>query len=471
MNFLTSHILLNLLQVVPLVAVLTFFLRSNQARKISNGRGWTLIVIGIWMLLFGTLVDTTKDFNGLDQIALVDGLTVQIFLQQIVGLAAALIVLTIGIVHRHVSEEKNHRQVSEELVEKSNLLETALKSMDQGFLVWDHNDRVVVCNQRYRDLWNYPDHLLKPGAPLIDLIRFRADSGAYGEGEPGKLAEKQLEEIRSRQDSHDGNFCFVNGRELFSRHFTAYEFGYITICSDVTKLKQIERELLKKSQLLRTALNSIDQGFVVWDSDNNLVVWNERYGEIWKYPTGYLRAGMALYETAEYLASMGYFGNGDKSHLAKARVEQSSGRNYPPVENFTTPDGRTICIRRSNVAGLGQISTYTDITGMARIEKQITHDRDELAALNEQKDKLFAILAHDLTSPFNALLGFSEVLSTRAATMTTEKIEDYGRMIHQSADDAHELVVDLLNWSLIQLDRMDYDPKHIDIANVANTQI
>lgn len=74
-----------------------------------------------------------------------------------------------------------------------------------------------------------------------------------------------------------------------------------------------------------------------------------------------------------------------------------------------------------------------DISDKKRAEKEIEAQRDELAKLNYQKDRFFEIIAHDLKSPFNALLGFSHILSTQANDLDADKVAEYGSLVHRAA--------------------------------------
>jgi methyl-accepting chemotaxis protein len=58
------------------------------------------------------------------------------------------------------------------------LLEIAINNMSQGVVMFDANARLVVCNERYRSLYDLPSDIVKPGAKLTDIVRIRAKSGS-----------------------------------------------------------------------------------------------------------------------------------------------------------------------------------------------------------------------------------------------------------------------------------------------------
>jgi len=74
----------------------------------------------------------------------------------------------------------------------------------------------------------------------------------------------------------------------------------------------------------------------------------------------------------------------------------------------------------------------------------------ELQALNDTKDKLFSIIAHDLKNPFTSLLTYSELIYKKADTLERVKIAHMATRMNDSAKQAYALLENLLNWSRIQ---------------------
>ncbi|WP_176525226.1 ATP-binding protein [Caenispirillum bisanense] len=103
-----------------------------------------------------------------------------------------------------------------------------------------------------------------------------------------------------------------------------------------------------------------------------------------------------------------------------------------------------------------------------RIGVELEHAHAELARSNAEKDRFFSIIAHDLKSPFNALLGFSEVLLARAPAMPPQQVLEYVQIIHDSGKAAYELLENLLEWSRLQLGRMEIRPEPVSLARLAD---
>jgi signal transduction histidine kinase/ligand-binding sensor domain-containing protein/CheY-like chemotaxis protein/AraC-like DNA-binding protein len=82
----------------------------------------------------------------------------------------------------------------------------------------------------------------------------------------------------------------------------------------------------------------------------------------------------------------------------------------------------------------------------------------ELVELHKTKDKFFSIIAHDLRNPVNALLNFSELMTSNFETYKPEKIKTFVGYIHQSSQSIHDLLLNLLDWSRVKNQTMTYHP-------------
>lgn len=101
------------------------------------------------------------------------------------------------------------------------------------------------------------------------------------------------------------------------------------------------------------------------------------------------------------------------------------------------------------------------------IEKQ----KEELEKVNKTKDKFFSIIAHDLKSPFSALLGFSELLATSYDDLEDTERKSFINDLHTASQSTFSLVENLLTWSRIQQGKVEMNKKKIDIADLIENGI
>lgn len=110
---------------------------------------------------------------------------------------------------------------------------------------------------------------------------------------------------------------------------------------------------------------------------------------------------------------------------------------------------------------IGYNGVTRDITERKKFEEEIQAKNEQLKDLNDSKDKFFSIIAHDLRSPFQGLLGVSNLLVSDSDNLTKEEIKEFAIMLNNSLNNQYRLLEDLLNWARIQAGKIKYEPVDI----------
>jgi signal transduction histidine kinase/ligand-binding sensor domain-containing protein len=98
--------------------------------------------------------------------------------------------------------------------------------------------------------------------------------------------------------------------------------------------------------------------------------------------------------------------------------------------------------------------------------KILNLQKEELQKLNSTKDKFFSIIAHDLRSPFQSLMGLSDIMVEEFNGSSNTEQKNYARMVQNSSHHIYSLVENLLTWSRTQRDKMSFEPVEIDISSI-----
>lgn len=153
-----------------------------------------------------------------------------------------------------------------------------------------------------------------------------------------------------------------------------------------------------------------------------------------------------------------------------------SGKNNfsQPVElTFTFPDQSKKIISLSLV----NIQDNSVPCSVVILGKDISSDKSaeeknsiisELKSLNSSKDKLISQISHDLRSPFNSLLGFSEILTTEYETLTKKEIFEYLHAIYEASKNLFGMTNNLLHFSRFQAGRMEFKPEKLVLLKIIN---
>jgi PAS domain S-box-containing protein len=112
------------------------------------------------------------------------------------------------------------------------------------------------------------------------------------------------------------------------------------------------------------------------------------------------------------------------------------------------------------------VLTMIDITGHKKAELALKDSEEKLRQLNLDKDLFISILAHDLRSPFNALLGLSELLTEDLRKLNIDEIENIAMDINKSAQNSFNLLEDLLMWARIQRGNIPFKPQILRLSDI-----
>ena len=106
-----------------------------------------------------------------------------------------------------------------------------------------------------------------------------------------------------------------------------------------------------------------------------------------------------------------------------------------------------------------------------RLEEERRGLIKKLEKLNTSKDKLFSLISHDLRSPFNSLLGFSEILTTEYETLTPDEIKEYIRAIYDSSKNLFGITNNLLQFSRFQMGKIEFKPEVLNLKRIINATL
>ncbi|PKH67363.1 PAS domain-containing sensor histidine kinase [Flavobacterium sp. ALD4] len=112
------------------------------------------------------------------------------------------------------------------------------------------------------------------------------------------------------------------------------------------------------------------------------------------------------------------------------------------------------------------VCTFIDITSRKEAELALVEKGKQIKEINLTKDKLFSIIAHDLRSPFNTILGFSKQLLKKYKSENFEQTELFIKAIESSAKSTLVLLDNLLNWQKSQTGQLQFKPEFIKLKSI-----
>ena len=277
---------------------------------------------------------------------------------------------------------------------KTLLLQTVLDSLSQGIRILDRDLKLVLFNQRYIELRDYPPGFIQLGMPIEEIVRFNANRSDYGAGDKEEMIRRRIKSCLSKE-RYQLVRVMPDGTVLASHRDYLPDGGEITTYLDITDLKRAEEEAAKKSALLETTLENMSPGIAVRDADLNLIAFNQQYVDLLDFPPDFIRLGMPFEEIARFKMERGDYGDGDPEELVRERVALR-GQMKPDRREITTPRGRILAKRREPLRGGGYVTTFTDITSTVKSEQEATKKAELLQMIMDNVNQGIRILDKDL---------------------------------------------------------------------------
>jgi class 3 adenylate cyclase/PAS domain-containing protein len=311
-------------------------------------------------------------------------------------------------------------------------LHLVLDNMPGAIAYTDASLRIVVCNDRFKEMYRVPPELLQPGSLYPDFLRYLAENGYYGDGDVEPLVAKRVESLRNpsgrsfEDHAPDGRWYRVLRRRVAGG-------GAVTVITDITAQKVAELDLADKQAQLHVALDNMPGALVHTDADLRIVVCNNRFKEMYIVPEELLQPGSLYPDFLRYLAKNGYYGDGDVETLVAERVESlrnPSGRSFEDH----APDGRWYRVLRRRVVGGGAVTVITDITEQKHAERDLldaTRRTEEANRLITEKNRTLEALYAELQDKNRKVEEQAAQIAdwnARLETRVTEQVARIGQM-------------------------------------------
>jgi signal transduction histidine kinase/CheY-like chemotaxis protein len=229
-----------------------------------------------------------------------------------------------------------------------------------------------------------------------------------------------------------------------------------TLILALRQREKVEAERSRWRATLENAIDSMTDGFVMWDANDRLVACNSRYKDFYRVSAPFITPGAHFDDIMREGFKRGQYpqaGEDVDAFLEEMRLWHR-GENRP-MERLL-PDGRWVLITERATPGGGTVGIRTDITEIKRTIDDLAAARDAAAAAGEAKSQFLARMSHELRTPLNSILGFAQVL-LNDPRITADQREQL-QTLHDAARHLLDLVNGLLDLSKIAAGRLEMRP-------------
>lgn len=264
----------------------------------------------------------------------------------------------------------------------------ALSNMSHGLIMYDAHSRVVVCNDRFLNLYNLDSEIVKPGAPHRTVLDHWVERGNLPGMPADEFHDARLEDVRTRRAKsllvmrYDGRMVQTVSRFL-------PDGGWVTVHEDVTERLQYEETLRQQNFILDAALENMAHGLAFYDSDMRLRVCNTTYRTIYRLSQEETRPGTHLAELIERSMVNGAFASQySPQQILEAARARIASRDCSPMRRSMS-NNTVISVRYCALPEGGFVATYEDITEREHAIEELSEQYRRFdAALNNMSQGL-----------------------------------------------------------------------------------
>ena len=378
------------------------------------------------------------------------------------------------------------------LAEQTEILEVTLENMSQGITMVNQDLDVIAFNRRFLELLEFPAERFKSGYNMEEAFRYNAERGEYGPGDVEEQVRERMELAR-RFEPHaferarpDGTVIEIRGQPLANGQ------GFVSTYTDVTERKRREQELAELVESLavardqaeaahtqfREAIESISEGFILFDRDDRVVMFNSQYRKLLGEFAGIDISDLVVVgrEFSEmiregYLRGMFPDFPGGVDAWVEWRLESHRSPSGP-IE-LELRDGRWMRINERKTEDGGTVGVYSDITELKRRQKELADMVERLAEARDQameatqaKSRFLANMSHELRTPLNAIIGLTEMLLEDAGAAGQEAfLEPLERIVRAGKHLLH-LINEVLDLSKIEAGKVELYLERFDLRTM-----
>jgi diguanylate cyclase (GGDEF)-like protein/PAS domain S-box-containing protein len=263
----------------------------------------------------------------------------------------------------------------------------ALDSAAQGVCVYDADNRIVLFNHHYVDLFDLSHDVIRPGMTYREVMEHSAARGNFApEAIDGILRERYAMiaagvPFSTQQLMPSGLIMTIDIRPL-------PEGGWLAVCDDITSRSRLESALALQTKRIELAVAHMSHGLSMYAPDERLIVCNEQYLSVYGLDPAVVKPGITHREVIEHWVSRGNAAGRPAEEVYNQRMTEIR-RGDCSVGYLTRGDGRTVQALSSPMPDGGWVSACEDVTERLLYE-------DQLKQQNQLLDAALENMAHGL---------------------------------------------------------------------------
>jgi diguanylate cyclase (GGDEF)-like protein len=246
----------------------------------------------------------------------------------------------------------------------------ALDKISQGLCLFDHNQKVIVANRRYAEIYGLKADQVGPGTRLRDILEARTALGLFSE--PNR--QERVEEILSTFDRPESRIItLADGRFISVIRKPMPGGGMVSTHEDITERQKLIAQVEERTSLLEAIVENFPGGIAFLDKDLRVVLGNETVKQLLDLPNSlFANSPTPLDDILRFNAGRNEYGTDNAERRVAKFIALAKGRK-PFVFERERPNGVILETRGVPLNDGALVLTYTDVTERRRTEAKIAH--------------------------------------------------------------------------------------------------
>ncbi len=245
----------------------------------------------------------------------------------------------------------------------------SIEAIGDGIMIFDRDDRAMVWNRRYVEIFPELATLLAPGLRIEELRARAIDQAQRLTTSRDALSAIERRTRPHRRFGEPYIQKLAGGRSLQIVEYATAEGGCVAVYRDVTEQLAIEQALRESELQLIDSIEAIGDGFLILDAQDRIRFWNRRYVEIFAHMDGLLEKGKPIFEVyagarERLVARDGTTIKGVATLDDRMRRHRRFGETF----NQVLTDGRVVETVQFAAADGGVVSIYRDVSAKIAAE-------------------------------------------------------------------------------------------------------
>ncbi len=280
---------------------------------------------------------------------------------------------------------EGHKSQEQHLV--TDQLRAAVEVLPDGFVLYDAEDRMIICNQRYRDFYSKSAPAMVPGATFESILRYGLSVGEYADG-----IGREEEWLSERLEAHRWANATVeqelsDGRWLRILERQTPDGGRVGLRIDITAQVDSRKRAQRAEQLLRDAIEASPAGFTLYDKQDQLLMFNENFEKLHKSSKDGLTTGISYEDFLRLGLSNGQYPEAFENPSDWLEKQLQDFKKDEFEKEMILNDGRWLRCLQSRTSEGGLVRFHLDITDQKRrqFELEQTSTTDALTGIANRR--------------------------------------------------------------------------------------